>query len=95
MNTIEESINEFDEVEKIVYKVPFTKNRNISSLNKSSRNKSQTYSSKNNINNKNKTRNNFYNFTLAYKGGNSNLFENKKDIKSITNTSIDSIKRKF
>ena len=49
MNTIEESINEFDEVEKIVYKVPFTKNRNISSLNKSSRNKSQTYSSKNNI----------------------------------------------
>ena len=92
MNTIEESINEFDEVEKIVYKVPFTKNRNISSLNKSSRNKSQTYSSKNNINNKNKTRNNFYNFTLAYKGGNSNLFENKKDIKSITNTSIDSIK---
>ena len=24
MNTIEESINEFDEVEKIVYKVPLT-----------------------------------------------------------------------
>ena len=52
MYTIDESINEIDELEKIVNKIPFTKNRNQPLSNKLSRNKSQIYTSKEPINNK-------------------------------------------
>ena len=62
MNTIYESINELDELENIIKKVPFKKNRNISSENKLSRNKSQTFSTKNQQNTKDSKANIFYNF---------------------------------
>lgn len=69
MYTIDESINEIDELEKIVNKIPFTKNRNKPSSNKLSRNKSQIYTSKESSNNAKTSKSNFYNFTLSYKDG--------------------------
>ena len=72
MYTIEESVNEVDELEKIVKKVPFKKNRNISLTKNISRNKTQTFSPINKIYKNKNIKNNFYNFSLSYKEGNSN-----------------------
>ena len=71
MYTIEESVNEVDELEKIVKKVPFKKNRNISLTKNISRNKTQTFSPNNKIYKNKNIKNNFYNFSLSYKEGNS------------------------
>ena len=69
MYTIDETINELDELDKIVNKVPFTKNRNKSISSKLTRNRSQIYLSKEHINNKKIQRNRLYNFSLSYKDG--------------------------
>ena len=69
METIDETINEVDELEKIINKSPLTKNSNKPFLNKLSRNKSQIYTFGEKTNNKKTTKNNFYNFTLSYKDG--------------------------
>ena len=66
MFTIDESINEFDELEKIINKIPFTKNRNTPIINKLTRNKSQTYLSKEQLINKKSKKNKLYNFSLSY-----------------------------
>ena len=85
MYTIDESINEIDELEKIVNKIPFTKNRNQPLSNKLSRNKSQIYTSKEPINNTKASKSNFYNFTLSYKDG-----TKTKSINMYESTGIDS-----
>ena len=79
MYTIYESINEIDELENIIKKIPFTKNRNINTQNKLSRNKSETFSSRNKINPKNNKSNNFYNFTLSCKDWNITKSNNQND----------------
>ena len=74
MYTIYESINELDELENIIKKVPFKRNRNLSSQNILSRNKSQTFSSKNQLSTKYSQTNIFYNFNNNFQPGNL-LFE--------------------
>ena len=86
MYTIDESINEIDELEKIVNKIPFTKNINKPLSNKLSRNKSQIYTSKEPINNTKASKNNFYNFTLSYKDGTKTKSINMNEITGIDST---------
>jgi len=86
MYTIDESINEIDELEKIVNKIPFTKNRNQPLSNKLSRNKSQIYTSKEPINNTKTSKNNFYNFTLSYKDGTKTKSVNMNESTGIDST---------
>lgn len=74
MYTIYESINELDELENIIKKVPFKRNRNLSSQNILSRNKSQTFSSKNQLSTKYSQTNILYNFNNNFQPGNL-LFE--------------------
>ena len=74
MYTKYESINELDELENIIKKVPFKRNRNLSSQNILSRNKSQTFSSKNQLSTKYSQTNILYNFNNNFQPGNL-LFE--------------------
>ena len=69
MFTIDETINELDELEKIIKNVSLTKNRSNSLVNKLSRNKGKVDISKQSINNKKNTNNIFSNFTPLYKSG--------------------------
>ena len=86
MFTIDESINEFDELEKIINKIPFTKNRNTPIINKLTRNKSQTYLSKEQLINKKSKKNKLYNFSLSYLEKSTNKSNNMNDSDGIDST---------
>ena len=90
MFTIDETIQELDELEKIIKNVSFTKNRSNSLLNKLSRNKQKVAISKKTMNNKKSTNNIFHNFSSLYKAG-----YNNKSININKSTSTDSIKENF
>ena len=62
MFTIEEKINETEELGKIINKIPLTKSRNERLTNKLTKNRSQIVSQEKNISN-----NKLYNFTLTHK----------------------------
>ena len=90
MFTIDETIQELDELEKEIKNVSFTKNRSNSLLNKLSRNKGKVVISKETTNNKKSTNNIFHNFSSLYKAG-----YNNKSININKSTSTDSIKENF